>query len=64
MRQNRGKRPVVFVFLLLLGFLCVLPAVSHAAQASGNLPQPSDSYTVPPGTSVSGLLQDRKLTVF
>ena len=70
MRQTTNKKPVRFVFLALLGFLCVLPAVFHAAQPTGDLPQPSGSYTVAPETLVSGLPvlfrlpSSRKLTVF
>lgn len=71
MRFFPGKKPAVFVLLLiLLGFLCALPAVSHAAQSSGSLPEPDGSYTLPSGTLVSdlpvifGLRSNRKLTVF
>ena len=43
------------MLISLLVFLCVIPAVSHAAQSSGTLPDPTCSYEVAPGTVVSDL---------
>lgn len=40
------------MLLALLVFLCVVPAVSHAASDPGPMPEPSDNYEVAPGTTV------------
>ena len=55
MRQKHSGKPAVFVLLFLLVFLCVIPVVSHAAQSSGTLPEPTGSDEVEPGTIVSEL---------
>lgn len=69
MPQKHGKQPAVLALILLLVFLCVIPAVSHAVQPSGTLPEPTCSYEVSPGTAVAklrtifDLTSDMKITV-
>lgn len=54
-RKHFGK-PTVFILLTLLVFLCVVPAVSHAASDSDPLPKPAESYEVTAGTTVEQML--------
>lgn len=69
MSKKHGKQSAIFALILLLAFLCVMPAVSHAAQSSGTLPDPTCSYEVSPGTTVAklrnifGLPSDMKIIV-
>ena len=70
MPKKHGKQPAVFVLIFLLIFLCVIPAVSHAAQSPHTLPNPTYSYEVPPGTNMAklrdifGLTSDLKMIVW
>ena len=54
MQTNRKKRIVLYGLLLLL-FLCAVPAVSHAAGQQSALPEPMGTMDVPPGTTVASL---------
>lgn len=53
-RKYFGK-PAVFILLALLVFLCVIPAVSHAATNPGPMPEPTDSYETESGTTAERL---------
>ncbi len=53
-RKRRLGKPAFFALLCVFVFLCVIPAVSHAAPASA-LPEPTGSYEALPGTTAAVL---------
>lgn len=57
MKANFSRKAALFFVIPLLLFLGFLPAVCRAAQPSDALPEPTDSFTVDPGTRTSDLRQ-------